>query len=208
VGVAASREVPPRKVAGRTPPTLDQRSTHRTRVEETLTVLEWFGEFFTALPDALRAAYQFADPQDLGRGWVGVAIMLLWMGPLLALPLFIAKLTYGKREWLSATMGVIAASSFLWWLHGVIPHGWIQFTESNENILSGSIIPASAGIDISEDYRLDIASNLYSVITEGVVQTLMIVGIVLTIWVFLRMQKQLPKTLAPGETKPEAGGYK
>jgi hypothetical protein len=37
---------------------------------------------------------------------------------------------------------------------------------------------------------------------------MMIVGIVLTIWVFLRMQKQLPKTLAAGETKPEAGGYK
>jgi hypothetical protein len=173
-----------------------------------LTVLEWFGEFFAALPDALRAAYQFADPQDLGRGWVGVAIMVLWMGPLLALPLFIAKITYGQREWLSATMGVVAASSFLWWLHGVIPHGWIQFTESNENILSGSIIPASAGIDVSEGYRLDIASNLYSVITEGVVQTMMIVGIVLTIWVFLRMQKRLPKTLATGETKPEAGGYK
>jgi hypothetical protein len=171
-------------------------------------VLEWFGEFFAALPDALRAAYQFADPQDLGRGWVGVAIMLLWFGPLLALPLFLAKRTYGTREWFSATMGVVAASSFMWWLHGIVPHGWIQFTESNQNILSGSIIPASAGIDISEDYRLDIASNLYSVITEGVVQTMMIVSIALTIWLFLRVQKQLPKTLAPGETKPEAGGYK
>jgi hypothetical protein len=171
-------------------------------------VLEWFGEFFAALPDALRAAYQFADPQDLGRGWVGIAIALLWFGPLLALPLYLAKLTYGTREWFSATMGVIAASSFLWWLHGVVPHGWIQFTESNENLLSGTIIPASFGIDVSEDYRLDIASNLYAVITEGVVQTMMIVGIVLTIWVFLRVQKRLPKTLAPGETKPEAGGYK
>jgi hypothetical protein len=35
------------------------------------------------------------------------------------------------------------------------------------NLLAGTIIPASVGIDISEDYRLDIASNLYSVITEG-----------------------------------------
>jgi hypothetical protein len=169
---------------------------------------EWFSEFAAALPDALRAAYQFADPQDLGRGWVGVAIMLLWLGPLLALPLLLAKKTYGTHEWFSATMGVVAASSFLWWLHGVIPHGWIQFTESNENLLSGAIIPASAGIDVSEDYRLDLASNLYAVITEGVVQMMMIVGIVITILVFLRVQKRLPKTLAPGESKPDAGGYK
>jgi hypothetical protein len=170
-------------------------------------VLEWFGEFFAALPDALRAAYQFADPQDLGRGWVGVAIMLLWFGPLLALPMFLAKLTYGKREWFSATMGVVAASSFLWWLHGIVPHGWIQFTESNQNILADSIIPASATLRVG-DTELDVASNLYSVITEGVVQTMMIVSIVLTIWVFLRMQRKLPKTLAAGEVKPEAGGYK
>jgi hypothetical protein len=170
-------------------------------------VLEWFGEFFAALPDALRAAYQFADPQDLGRGWVGVLIMLLWLGPLLALPLFLAKLFYGTREWLSATMGVVAASSFLWWLHGIVPHGWIQFTESNQNILADTIIPASATLRIGGT-EIDVASNLYSVITEGVIQTLMIVSIVLTIWVFLRVQKRLPKTLAAGEVKPDAGGYK
>jgi len=169
---------------------------------------EWFSEFGAALPDALRAAYQFADPYDLGRGWVGIAVMVLWVGPLMILPLWLAKITYGKREWVSATMGVMAGSSFLWWLHGVIPHAWIQFTESNENILSGTIIPASAGIDISEDYRLDLASNLYGVITESVVGAMMIIGIVLTCWLALRVQKALPKTLAPGETKPEAGGYK
>jgi hypothetical protein len=189
------------------PPHPQGRTPTAHRVEETKTVLEWFGEFFAALPDALRAAYQFADPQDLGRGWVGVAIMLLWFGPLLALPMFLAKLTYGKREWFSATMGVVAASSFLWWLHGIVPHGWIQFTESNQNILSDSIIPASATLRVG-DTEIDVASNLYSVITEGVVQTMMIVSIVLTIWVFLRMQKKLPKTLAAGEVKPDAGGYK
>jgi hypothetical protein len=169
---------------------------------------EWFSDFFSALPDAARALYQFGDPQALGRGWVGFAVMALWFGPLLALPLYLAKITYGKREWVSATMGALAAGTFLWWVHGVLPHAWIQFTESNANILAGTIIPASVGIDISEDYRLDIASNLYSVITEGVVGGLMIGGIVVTLWLFLRVQKQLPKTLAAGETKPEAGGYK
>lgn len=171
-------------------------------------MVEWFGEFLAALPDALRALYQFGDPQDLGRGWVGLAIFALWAGPLFAVPLYLAKLTYGKHEWVSATMGVIAASSALWWVHGVIPHGWIQFTSSNENILQGPIIPASAGIELASGYRIDIASNLYGVITEGIVGALMVAGIVVTLWAFLRVQRALPKTLASGETKPEAGGYK
>lgn len=171
-------------------------------------MLEWFGEFFEALPAALRALYQFGDPAGIGRGWVGLLIMLLWLGPLFALPLWVAKITYGKREWVSATMGVMATASFLWWIHGVIPHAWIQFTESNQNILRDSIIPGSAGIDINPDYRLDIASNLYAVITEGIVGLLMVGGIVLTILIFLRVQQRLPKTLATGESRSESGGYK
>lgn len=171
-------------------------------------MVEWFGEFFAALPDALRALYQFGDPQDLGRGWVGLAILALWAGPLLALPAYLAKITYGKHEWVSATMGVIAVSSALWWIHGVLPHGWIQFTQSNGNILRGAVIPESAGFELANGYRIDIASNLYGVITEGIVGALMIAGIVVTLWAFLRVQRSLPKTLAPGETKPEAGGYK
>jgi hypothetical protein len=169
---------------------------------------DWFREFFATLPEALRALYQFGDPQGIGRGWVGAVIMLLWLGPLLALPLWIAKRTYGTREWVSATMGVMAAGSFLWWVHGVLPHAWIQFTESNQNLLAGPIIPASWMITLPNGYELDLASNFYSVVTEGVVGMLMIAGIVLTLWVFLRVQKQLPKSLATGETKPESGGYK
>ncbi len=171
-------------------------------------MLEWFREFFATLPEVFRALYQFGDPANVGRGWVGLAIMALWIGPLFLLPLWIAKLTYGKREWVSATMGVIAATSLMWWVHGVIPHGWIQFSQSNSNLMEGTIIPASMGIDVSEDYRLDIASNLYGVITESVLVGLMIGGIVLSIWLALRVQRQLPKTLAPGEEKPEAGGYR
>jgi hypothetical protein len=171
-------------------------------------VLEWFGEMFAALPDVARAVYEFGDPLGEGRGWVGGLITLLWLGPLGILPLYLAKLTYGKREWVSATMGIMGASSLLWWLHGVLPHVWIQFTESNINLLEGTVIPASAGIDVTDEYRLDIASNLYAVITEGIVGGLMIGGIVVTLWAALRMQRSLPKTLAAGESKPESGGYK
>jgi hypothetical protein len=169
---------------------------------------DWFSEFFATLPDTMRALYQFGDPQGIGRGWVGAVIMLLWFGPLLALPLWIAKRTYGTHEWVSAAMGAMAAGSFLWWVHGVFPHGWIQFTESNQNLLAGPIIPASWLITLPNGYEIDLASNLYSVITEGVVGLLMIAGIVITLLLFLRVQKQLPKTLAAGETKPESGGYK
>jgi hypothetical protein len=171
-------------------------------------VLEFFREFGAALPDAARALYQFGDPAGLGRGWMGAAIMVLWFGPLMALPLYLAKLTYGKREWFSATMGVMGAFAGIWWLFGVLPHAWIQFAESNENILSGTIIPASVGFDVSEDYRLDIASNFYGVVSDSIVAVLMVAGIVLALWMFLRVQKSYPKTLAAGETKPEAGGYK
>jgi hypothetical protein len=171
-------------------------------------VLEWFGEFFATIPEVFRALWQFGDPANIGRGWVGLAVMALWFGPLLALPLWIAKITYGKREWVSATMGVIAGTSLMWWLHGVLPHGWIQFVQSNSNLLEGPVIPASMGFDVTPDYRLDIASNLYGVITESVLVGLMIGGIALSAWMALAVQRRLPKTLASGEEKPEAGGYR
>jgi hypothetical protein len=169
---------------------------------------DWFREFFATLPEAMRALYQFGDPQGIGRGWVGAVIMLLWFGPLLALPLWVAKRTYGTHEWVSATMGVMAAGSLLWWVHGVFPHAWIQFTESNQNLLAGPIIPASWMITLPNGYELDIASNLFAVVTEGVVGLLMVAGIVITLLLFLRVQKRLPKSLATAETKPESGGYK
>ncbi|MCC5948193.1 MAG: hypothetical protein JJT89_07025 [Nitriliruptoraceae bacterium] len=169
---------------------------------------QFFADFIATAPDALRALYQFGDPAGLGRGWVGAAIMFLWLGPLGVLPLYVAKLTYGKHEWVSATMGIMGASSLLWWLHGVIPHGWIQFTESNRGLLEGTVIPASAGIDVSEDYGIDIASNLSCVITVGRGGGLMWGGRGVPVWGAVRMQRSYPKTLAAGETKPEAGGYK
>ena len=168
---------------------------------------EWFGEFFSGLAAAGRALYEFGDPTGGGQGWIGGAIMLLWLGPLGVLPLYLAKLTYGKHEWVSATMGIMGASSLLWWLHGVIPHVWIQFTESARDVLAGVIFPESVGFNLGAETRIEIA-DMYMVATEGTLQALMIGGIVVTIWAALRMQRSLPKTLAAGETKPESGGYK
>lgn len=169
---------------------------------------EWFREFFATLPDAFRALYHFGDPQGLGRGWLGVFITLVWAGLLIALPLYVAKITYGKREWVSATMGVIAGLSIFWWVYGILPSAWVYYLDANKAILEGPIIPASIGITLQDGYRIDIASNLYGVIRDTVVVLQHAVAFGLTFWAALRIQKKYPRTLVAGETKPESGGYK
>jgi hypothetical protein len=171
-------------------------------------VLEWFGEFFATLPEALNALWLFGDPEGRGRGWFGIFVLLLWAIPLTALPLFIAKITYGKREWLSATMGVMGAGSILWWVFGIIPSAWMFFTSSEVDTLEHAIIPSSATITLQDGYVIDIASDLYNVIVDSVSGLMMVGGIALCCWAALRIQKSLPKQLAPDETKPEAGGYR
>lgn len=169
---------------------------------------DWFSEFFATLPETMRALYQFGDPQSIGRGWVGAVVMLLWFGPLLALPLWIAKRTYGTHEWVSATMGVMGATSILWWVFGVIPSAWMFFTSSEVDILEHAIIPSSATLEVREGYVIEIATDLYNVVADSVTAGMMVGGIVLGCWAALRIQKSLPKQLDPDETKPEAGGYR
>ncbi len=174
--------------------------------------LSWFGDFFGALPDALKGLYEFGDPAGVGNGWWGFVILFIWGVFFAAVPLYIAKQTHGKHEWVSATMGVVAGLSIMWWVYGVLPSAWIYYLDSNKEVLSGSIIPASAGLTFGsgeEAYRVAIADNLYDVIRDLVVVIEHLVAFGLTFWLALRIQKQLPaKTLAPGEVKPEAGGYK
>ncbi len=171
-------------------------------------MLQWFGEFFATLPDALHALWLFGDPENRGRGWYGVFVLVLWAIPFTALPLYIAKITYGKREWVSATMGIMGASSILWWVFGIIPSAWMFFTSSEVDILEHSIIPSSATIEVREGYVIEIATDLYNVIVDSVSAVMMIAGIVLGCWAALRIQKTLPKQLAADETKPDAGGYR
>ena len=171
-------------------------------------MLEWFGEFFATLPEALHALWLFGDPEGRGRGWFGIFVLVLWAIPLTALPLYIAKITYGKREWVSATMGVMGATSILWWVFGVIPSAWMFFTAGAVDTLEHAIIPSSATLEVREGYVIEIATDLYNVIVDSVTAGMMIGGIVLCLWLALRVQKNLPKQLDPDETKPEAGGYR
>lgn len=171
-------------------------------------MLQWFGEFFATIPDALEALWLFGDPENRGRGWFGVFVLLLWAVPLTALPLFLAKITYGKREWVSATMGVMAASSILWWVFGIIPSAWMLFTSGSVGILEHAIIPSSATIELESGYVIEFATDLYNVIVDSVSALMMVAGIVLGCWGALRIQKRLPKQLATDESRPEAGGYR
>jgi hypothetical protein len=170
--------------------------------------LSWFGDFFGTIPDALRALWYFGDPSGVGDGWWGIVILLIWGVFLTAVPLYIAKITHGKREWVSATMGVVAGLSIFWWVYGILPSAWIYYLDSAQETLAGPIIPDSIGITFSSGYRIDIASNFYQVIRDLVVVVQHLVAFVITFWAALRIQKKLPKTMAPGETRPEAGGYK
>lgn len=178
----------------------------------------WFGDFFATLDDALFALWEFGDPSGVGQGWWGLVILVIWGVGLIALPMYIAKITYQKREWVSATMGVIAALSVSWWLFGILPSAWIYYLDSSSEILKGNIIPASVGITgplsigswviVPDGYRLDLMSNFYDVFRDLVVVIQQIVALSLVFWGALRIQKRYPRTLASGETRPESGGYK
>lgn len=178
-------------------------------------MFSWFGEFFSTLPEALRALYEFGDPSGVGDGWWGFVILLIWGVGLIGLPLYFARALHGTHEWVSATLGVVGGLGIFWWVFGILPSAWIYYLDSNQEILAGPIIPASMVIPMgwapwapSPDYTLDVATNLYEVIRDLVVVLEHLVAFVLTFWAALRIQKQFPKTLATGETKPEAGGYK
>ena len=167
----------------------------------------WFGDFFSALPDALRALYEFGDPESLGRGWWGFLIVAIWAVFLVAVPLVLAKRWYGDKEWMSASMGVIAATSVSWWIYGIIPSAWIYYVDSNKEILEDVIIPTSLTITIGS-FHWDLMSNFYEVVRDSVVVLETTVATAAMIIIGVRIQERYPRTLAPGEVKPEAGGYK
>lgn len=168
----------------------------------------WFGEFFSTLDEALVALWEFGDPSGLGRGWWGLLILAIWGIFLIGLPLLIARRTYGEHEWVSATMGVLGGLSILWWVFGILPSAWIYYVDSAAETLGGPIIPESLGITFSNGYRLDIASNFYEVFRDLVVVVQHLIALVGVFYAALKLQERFPRTLAEGETKPDAGGYR
>lgn len=171
-------------------------------------MLEWFGEFFATLPEVAEALWLFGDPENRGRGWFGIFVLLFWGILLIGAPLFVAKITYGKREWVSAAMGVLGGGALLWWIFGIIPSAWKVFTGNEVDLLEHAIVPSSATLEVGDGYVIELATDLYNVVADSVVALLMVGGLALGCWAALRVQKQLPKQLAPEESRPEAGGYR
>lgn len=166
----------------------------------------WFGDFFGALPDALRALYLFGDPNGTGQGWWGAVIALIWAIPLTAVPLAISRMTYGKREWVSATMGVIGTLSIFMWVYGVLPSAWLYYVDSSEEILADRVIPTSLTFTIGGVY-FPVATNFYDVIRDLVVVFEHLIALGITFWAAMALQKRYPRALAPGEETRESGGY-
>ncbi len=179
---------------------------------------EWFGAFFRALPDAGQALYRFGDPSGLGQGWWGIVILLIWGVLLTALPLIVAKRTYGKHEWVSATMGVMAGLSVAWWVFGILPSAWIYYLDSSQEVLEGTIIPASIGYTLQnpflwfpEGYRFGLntfTNNFYLVVRDTVVVIEHLAGFIFTFWAAKKIQEKYPKGLVEGEVKSDPGGYR
>lgn len=179
---------------------------------------EWFGEFFRALPDAGRALWTFGDPSNLGRGWWGILIVLIWGVFLIALPLLVAKRTAGEREWVSASMGALGGLSALWWLFGILPSAWIFYADSTQDLLEGTIIPASVGYTLKnpllwfpEGFRFGIdtlTDNFFLVVRDSVVVLETALAFVLVVRAARWVQEKYPRGLGEGEVKPDPGGYR
>jgi hypothetical protein len=80
--------------------------------------VNWVGEFFRALPDALAALWAF------GEGWRGLIELLVSAGLAAIFLLFAVRLrpTHG---WLSSIFGIMSATVAMWWGFGILPSAWV-----------------------------------------------------------------------------------
>ena len=159
--------------------------------------MSWIGEFFSTLPDALVALWEF------GGGFTGVILMVASI----VLTALFCLLAYRLRErqgWLSALFGAMAALLSSWWLLGIVPSAWVYFADEQSELLADSIIPSQIVIG-----PLQVATNFYNVFRDSIV---MLEGVVVIVGYFvlaLALQKRFPGGLAEGEERgPTTGGYK
>lgn len=168
--------------------------------------MSWLAGFFRTLPEVFQAWWQFGDPSNRGNGWWGLVIAVIW-GVIIVSSLAVAYRVREDHEWVSATLGSLGGLGVLWWIFGILPSAWIYFVDSNKEILEDVVIPASLAPNILGT-ELPIATDLYDVIRDVVVVVWHLVFIGAAFWAALALQNRFPKTLATGEEKSEAGGYK
>lgn len=154
--------------------------------------MSWLRDFFTALPDAGRALWEF------GEGFQGVGIFL--GSAALAVVFILAAVRLRPRQgWLSSIFAVMGGTVVAWWAFGIVPSAWVYFMDGERELLEGRVIPAALpGMD-----------NFYEVFRDVVVAAETGVAIVAFGVLATYIQKRFPRALAEGEeAQPKTGGYK
>jgi hypothetical protein len=154
--------------------------------------VEWLGDFFRALPQALQALWRFGD------GFYGLAVMLGYAG-LALLFVFLALKLRPTRGWLSSIFGIMAATIGFFWGFGILPSAWVYFADGHRELLEGTVIPSA----------LPGAENFYEVFRDSVVMVLTGLGVAGFCLAALAIQRRYPRALVEGEEAgPRTGGYK
>lgn len=154
--------------------------------------MDWLGDFFRALPEVVRAVWEFGD------GFQSLAILIGYMAFAL-LFVFLAVRLRATSGWLSSIFGMMAVTIGMFWGFGILPSAWVYFADGEQVLLEGTVIPAA----------LPGAENFYSVFRDSVVMGLTILGVVAFCMAALAIQRRFPRTLDEGEEAgPKTGGYK
>ena len=116
----------------------------------------------------------------------------LWLGLGAALLFVSGKV---KSEWVRASLAGLGLSILGIRLLAILPSWWLYFAD-------GSLGWGGQGcVEIDLQCLKQAAKDTVVVIENAVVLGAFVVG-------FIMWQKKHPKQLAPGESKPEGGGYK
>jgi len=154
--------------------------------------VDWLGDFFRAIPQAVQEFWRFAD------GFAGLAVLLGYLVLALVCVFFAFKLR-PTRGWLSSIFGVMAITIAFFWGFGIVPSAWVYFADGAQEILQGNVIPAA----------LPGADNFYEVFRDTIVVVLTALGITGFCLAALAIQRRFPRGLAEGEeASPKTGGYK
>jgi len=160
--------------------------------------VDWVGEFFSTLwHGVLPQLWVFI------RGKAGLGIIVGSGAMMIGFSLAAAKLhdTYG---WVSAILGMMAATIAAWWAFGIIPSAWIYFADGQRELMEGTIIAKQLGTG-----RFVVATNFYDVFRDSVVMGETTIAMLVFAIAALRIQARFPKALAEGEeARPQSGGYK
>lgn len=155
-------------------------------------VVEFVRQFFSTLPEALAAVWEFVDGV-YGLTVLGVSLVII------AGFLLLAHRLRPGHEWLSAVFGVLGGGVVFWWLFAILPSAWVYFASGERDLLEGTVLPGA----------IPGADNFYMVFRDVVVVGETAVAIVAFIVAGSWIQKHFPRQLAEDEEKqPSTGGYK